>query len=112
MSNEPPRRRVRRAQQTRQVSHPVSSAAAGDQAPEPMAAGAEQAATTADQESIAAMPVISAANADESETASGLNPEAEMTSAPEGSWLPAGIAVMVIVGLLICAGLVLIAGRQ
>ncbi len=77
-----------------------------------MVAGAEQAAITADQESIAAIPVISAVHAGESETASGLNPEAEMASAPEGSWLPAGIAVMVMVGLLVCAGLVLIAGRQ
>lgn len=116
MSNEPPRRRVRRAKQTRQVSHPAARVVEGERAPEvvavPVAAGAEPAAKTAERESSAAIPVISSANAGESETVSGLNPEVEMASVPEGTWLPAGIAVMVMVGLLVCAGLVLIAGRQ
>lgn len=33
-------------------------------------------------------------------------------SSRDGAWLPAGITVLVLVSLLVCAGLVLIASRQ
>lgn len=42
----------------------------------------------------------------------GIDAKMPPDSSRDGAWLPAGITVLVMVSLLVCAGLVLIASRQ
>ena len=109
MEKEPPRRRVRRAKH----SHPVAPGfAASSAAPEQQPAAAPEETD---------LPVETAVEAAVAETdvpldLAGVDPEWEPEDLPDsnrdGAWLPAGITVLVMVSLLVCAGLVLIAGRQ
>jgi hypothetical protein len=126
MENEPPRRRVRRAKQSRPVAPGVavsSSAAERRSAPPP-----EEVGDAASLDAGAMEPAVGAESHVPSEaTASVAEPDvppersvddevwdavALPDSSRDGAWLPAGITVLVMVSLLICAGLVLIASRQ
>ena len=109
METEPSRRRVRRAKKSRPVapghSEPVAEAEAWA---EPSAVGMTGAAAVADDVE-AAEPVVPA---DFPEEVAEFLPEMLPDSSRDGAWLPAGITVLVMVSLLVCAGLVLIASRQ
>ena len=126
MGNEPPRRRVRRAKQSRPVApgFAATSAAAERQlAPPPEEGGdaaplnvvASEPADGADPrvEAEAAAPVAEPeVSPQRSMDAEGWDAKALPDSSRDGAWLPAGITVLVMVGLLICAGLVLIAAGK
>lgn len=132
MSTESPRRRIRRAQQPRRVSHPVL-APAPDVAPGLGLPGADDAsrplpAAETVAEIDARPAAVAPVSGDESPdpvwpddrvaslapvtdlAASGPRDPGEATR--DGAWLPAGITLLVVAGLLLCAGLVLIASRQ
>lgn len=112
MENEPPRRRVRRAKQSRPVapglaSHPPEA--------EGQAAAVPEVVDTVDP--AVEMPVDSPVVAGDVPPAfpvddEGWDVEELPDSSRDGAWLPAGITVLVMVSLLVCAGLVLIASRQ
>ncbi|MBA3415535.1 MAG: hypothetical protein H0U10_09960 [Chloroflexia bacterium] len=119
MSTEPPRRRVRRAAQTRHVLH-----AAPESQPAPPLVPETTAAPIQPRHDPVVDALPSAASLPSGpapDPAQELDPEPPGLSASPillvpggdaGSWLPAGIVLMVMAGLLLCAGLVLIASRQ
>ena len=104
MESESPRRRVRRAKQSRPIAPGHAEPTAGMERQPSPPVGAEPTGDAA-----VAQPDVPA------DIAVG-DPEWEPDTLPnsgrDGAWLPAGIAVLVMVSLLVCAGLVLIASRQ
>ena len=112
MENEPPRRRVRRAKQSRPVAPGFAS-----HLPEveQQAAPSPDGVETVD--SAAEIPVDSPVVVDDVPPMlpvddEGWDAEVLPDSNRDGAWLPAGITLLVMVSLLVCAGLVLIASRQ
>ena len=112
MENEPQRRRVRRAKQSRPVapgfaSHPPEAERQSAPSPE-VVDTVDPAAEMQVDSPIVADDVPPALPVDDEVWDSEAIPD----SSRDGAWLPAGITVLVMVSLLVCAGLVLIAGRQ
>lgn len=117
MENEPPRRRVRRAKQSRPVapgfaSH--TSEAERHDAPSPDESDTADIVVEPDAGAAEIVPPVEALDGpaalavDDEEWAVEELPDSNR----DGAWLPAGITVLVMVSLLVCAGLVLIASRQ
>lgn len=110
MDQESPRRRVRRAKQSRPVApgHAGLSPASVPGEAEPPPANGELPVRAPAEAAVAQPDVPLDFAVDEQEW----EPDALPDSSRDGAWLPAGITVLVMVSLLVCAGLVLIAYRQ
>ena len=112
METEPSRRRVRRAKKSRPVApghtEPLVEAEHRAEPAEELLGAAAMSVEVGAIDPVVTPDHMAGFPVDDVE----FEPEMVPDSNRDGAWLPAGIMVLVMVSLLVCAGLILIASRQ